>query len=289
MDDFNWRVVDETLADYLLAHSDIRDRWLLEQTIYTGSSRRAMYRQMPLQAAADVLDIGSGFGALAIDLACLPFDLHVRGIDYDEEKIVVARELAAGIRNKGGYRLEGIPQFDRGDVYAMPYAGDSFDVVIARFVLQHLTDATSAIEEMKRVLRPGGYIILIDIDENMTVTHPESSAFVDLHSAFNRLQQVRGGDRTVGRKLSTFLQRADFAQVTASAQVLSQHSFIQPGDPALLFAVRRFLSVRDDLVSEGIMSEQDFDLCLDAYAKETNRWEFHSSAQVLAVGRKQAR
>ncbi len=286
MDDFNWRVVDETLADYLLAHPDIRDRWLLEQTIYTGASRRAMFRQMPFQTAAAVLDIGSGFGALALDLACLPLDLQIRGIDFDDGKIAVARELAVAIRNKGGYHSDSIPKFDEGDVYAMPYTNESFDVVIARFVLQHLTDATRAIEEMRRVLRPGGYVILIDIDENMTVTYPESSAFVDLHGAFIRLQQMRGGDRVIGRKLSTFLQRANFAQVTASAQVLSQHAFIQPNDSAHLFAVRRFLSVRDDLVREGIMSEQDFDLCLTAYANEENTWEFHSSAQVVALGRK---
>ena len=289
MDDVNWRLVDETLADYLLAHPAVRDRWLLEQTIYTGASRRALYGQLPLFANATVLDVGSGFGALAIDLACLPLGLQIRGIDFDDEKNVVARELAGAVGNKGGYRADGIPQFDQGDVYGMPYRSESFDVVIARFVLQHLTDATRAINEMRRVLRPGGYVILIDIDENMTVTYPESSAFVDLHSAFIRLQQAQGGDRAVGRKLSTFLQRADFAQVAASAQVLSQHAFVQPNDPAHLFAVRRFLSVREDLVREGIMSERDFDICLAAYADEESTWEFHSSAQVVALGRKPSR
>ena len=54
--------------------------------------------------------------------------------------------------------------FEVGDVYALAAADDSFDVVHAHQVLQHLTDPVAALREMARVCRPGGVIAVRDVD-----------------------------------------------------------------------------------------------------------------------------
>ena len=49
-------------------------------------------------------------------------------------------------------------RFDVGDLFALPYPGESFDVVHLHQVLQHLGDPVAALLEMRRVLRPGGLL-----------------------------------------------------------------------------------------------------------------------------------
>ena len=60
--------------------------------------------------------------------------------------------------------------FEVGDVYALAEADDSFDVVHAHQVLQHLTDPVAALREMARVCRPGGVIAVRDVDYGAFVT-----------------------------------------------------------------------------------------------------------------------
>ena len=52
------------------------------------------------------------------------------------------------------------PEVERVDMLAIPYPDKTFDLVIANHVLEHVTDDTLALEEIRRVLKPGGYAIL---------------------------------------------------------------------------------------------------------------------------------
>jgi len=54
----------------------------------------------------------------------------------------------------------GTPEVERVDMLAIPYPDETFDLVIANHVLEHVTDDARALEEVRRVLKPGGYAIL---------------------------------------------------------------------------------------------------------------------------------
>ncbi|MEZ5168390.1 MAG: methyltransferase domain-containing protein [Acidimicrobiales bacterium] len=58
----------------------------------------------------------------------------------------------------------GIAEFATGDVYALDFPDDRFDIVHAHQVLQHLVDPVSALREMRRVTRPGGIVAVRDAD-----------------------------------------------------------------------------------------------------------------------------
>jgi len=98
-----------------------------------------------------ILDIGCGPGTITADFADRVPRGHVTGVDAAPDIIEQARALTRGRGNL---------DFAVGDVYALGYPAGAFDVVHAHQVLQHLGDPVKALREMRRVTRPGGWIVL---------------------------------------------------------------------------------------------------------------------------------
>lgn len=122
---------------------------------------------MTVEPQALVLDCGVGNGSLSIALHSLlkgPVDFHA--IDTSAEMLVQAKSV---MQHAG---LE--PHLQQADVMSLPYEDQSFDVVMAAHVLEHLPDPQRALAEMVRVLKPGGMVFLC-------VTRPSIfGAFVQL-------------------------------------------------------------------------------------------------------------
>ena len=95
-----------------------------------------------------ILDIGSGTGFLSLILTEIGYD--VVGVDISEEMIERAKEKAAG----RGVKLK--IEFKLGDAEALPFKTDFFDAIVNRSVLWTLPEPKKALEEWKRVLKPGG-------------------------------------------------------------------------------------------------------------------------------------
>ncbi len=103
-------------------------------------------------APADVIDLGSGTGTLAVLLAQNGY--VVRGLDLSEQMVAAARAKAAAA---------GVPvEFRPGDAAEPPFAPASSDVVLARHVLFMLPDPTAALERWIRLLRPGGRLVFVE-------------------------------------------------------------------------------------------------------------------------------
>ncbi len=101
----------------------------------------------------DLLDIGTGTGRIVEIFA--PYFDHGIGIDLSADMLAVARVNLekAGIDNV---------QIRRGDLYALPFADQSFDVVCIHQVLHFLDNVQAALGEAARVLRPGGLMLIAD-------------------------------------------------------------------------------------------------------------------------------
>ena len=98
----------------------------------------------------DVLDIACGAGGLAAQMATAGVVSHI-GIDLSAEAIRQARE---------GHRQFSAVRFEVMDAQHLTFADRSFDCVIAREAIEHLPDARQALTEIRRVLRPGGRLVL---------------------------------------------------------------------------------------------------------------------------------
>ena len=112
-------------------------------------------RHLPIAGARRVLDVGCGSGSMARLIARSFPDVEVVGVDLREQYLGYARARA---REEGIHNLV----FERGDVFALPFADASFDLVWSKYLLQWLREPKAALAEFKRVTRPGGHVVSCD-------------------------------------------------------------------------------------------------------------------------------
>lgn len=269
-----WRPVDEGYDRLLQQQRHVeRDPWLLVQTMGTTVSRRAVHGALGLQRGWRLLDVGTGFGPLAVELAGA-FGCQVVGVDVDPDALVPTAELRADLEDAGWLGPharggDGTVSLAAADVTRLPVPDGAFDVVAARFLMQHLPDPVAATAELARVVRPGGVVCLVDTDDGLSISHPEPpEAIRRLLDAYVQAQHARGGDRFIGRKLAGLL---DAVGVTvASVLVLPQAAYgsAPPDSLSQRLLQHRLNAQADEIVAHGILDRATLDAGLQALATE---------------------
>jgi len=147
------------------------------------------------------LDVGCGGGDGAVELARLVgAGGRVVAIDTDPVKLDLARTEAAaqGLGNV---------EFRQADVSGADFGRD-FDVVYARFLLTHLSDPAAALAAMRRALRPGGLLVVEDIDFAGHFCDPDSVPFRRYVELYTAVVRRHGGDPNIGPRLPRLLMDA---------------------------------------------------------------------------------
>jgi ubiquinone/menaquinone biosynthesis C-methylase UbiE len=114
----------------------------------------------------DFLEIGCGTGEVSKHIA-KNYIGSVTATDIDPEQIAIARRGSSNIANL---------TFQEADAIDLPFDDKSFDVVISFGVLHHVDKWQTALTEVKRVLRPGGYFIFAEVIYPETVTNMDKSS-----------------------------------------------------------------------------------------------------------------
>jgi arsenite methyltransferase len=144
------------------------------ETMYTTADvvqqRRAVLDLLDPQAGEDVLDIGSGPGHLACEIAQQVGPRGaVHGVDPSESMLAIAA------RRRAGEHAAPV-SFGTGDALALPFPDGSFDAVTATQVYEYVADMPAALTEARRVLRPGGRLLILDTDWDSLVWHSSDPA-----------------------------------------------------------------------------------------------------------------
>ena len=167
---------------------------------------RACLRELALRPGEKVLDVGSGLGQFTREIArAVGPDGRVVGIERDD------RQLAEAQRQAREDDETDLVKWRQGDAFSLPLEKrewGSFDVVHARFVLEHLKEPERAVKQMVRALRRGGRVVLADDDHQIIRLWPEPPGFVELWEAYIRAYEHLGCDPFVGRRLVSLLNEA---------------------------------------------------------------------------------
>jgi len=171
-------------------------------------------RNAGLSPTAHLLDLGCGPGFFA-ELAAVELvpEGRVTGVDVDGALLEPARARSAERESAIEYVLaSGVD---------IPLPDHAVDFAYARFLFQHLDRPMDVLAEMRRVVRPGGVVMVMDTDDAGLLVHPEPPGWRELLEAAAASQRDRGGDRRVGRRLRGMLADAGLRDVRASARILT--------------------------------------------------------------------
>ncbi|MFI9628565.1 methyltransferase domain-containing protein [Streptomyces sp. NPDC052042] len=174
------------------------------------AANSAAYLIGELRPGMSVLDVGCGPGTITADLAALVAPGRVTAVDTSREVLARAAEVAS---ERG---LDGI-EFATGDVEALDFPDDSFDVVHAHQVLQHVADPVRALSEMRRVCRPGGIVAARDSDYAAMTWYPEVPGLDSWLDVYGRVARANGGEPDAGRRLLSWARRAGFTDIAPTA------------------------------------------------------------------------
>jgi ubiquinone/menaquinone biosynthesis C-methylase UbiE len=172
----------------------------------------AAYLLPALRPGLRVLDVGSGPGTITVDLARRVAPGDVIGVDAADDIVAQATALA---------EQEGVANatFRSGSAYALEFDDDTFDIVHAHQVLQHLADPVAALKEFRRVTKPGGLIAARDVDYGGTVISPSSPGLELWSRTYDTVHRSNGGDPEAGRALKRWALEAGLTDVAMTASV----------------------------------------------------------------------
>lgn len=163
-----------------------------------------------LRPGRRLLDVGSGAGTITAGLARLVGPENVTALEVSEESAAITR---AELARQG---IEGT-QVVVGDAHDLDLPADSFDVVHAHQVLQHLSAPVTALAELRRVTRPGGIVAVRDSDYEGFRWFPESPDLDRWLALYLRAARANGGTPDAGRRLLAWAHEAGFEDVTPGA------------------------------------------------------------------------
>ena len=126
-------------------------------------------------AEGHALDIGTGPGVIPIMLAARVPGLRLTGVDLSEPMLQKAREAAqeAGVADRLDFRV--------GDAKSLPLSERSFDLVLCNSLLHHLPDPLALLNEISRLVRPGGAILLRDLRRPSRLEFPLHALWFGRH------------------------------------------------------------------------------------------------------------
>jgi SAM-dependent methyltransferase len=203
---------------------------------------------------ATVLEVGCGVGAQTVTLARRSPDARFTAVDLSAESLTEAQRRTdqAGLTNV---------EFKQADLFALPFKPESFDHVFVCFVLEHLSRPAEALAVLKKTLKPGGTITVIEGDHGSTYFYPDSQA---AHAAIDcqvALQRQTGGNALIGREVYPLMVAAGFDLVRVSPRMV----YVDSSRPGLVdgFTRKTFTAmiegVREPAIAAGLIDPESFD------------------------------
>lgn len=216
---------------------------LLSKIMHPNTS--SLFERAGVAEGMICLDVGCGSGDATFELSRrVGAGGKVVGADLDQTKIDLARQEAEAL-------AIGNIEFRVLDIRDCRAACE-FDLVYARFLLTHLQNPEAVIGSFYQLLKPGGLLIVEDIDFSGHFVFPESRAFNRYHEFYCTAVRKRGGDPNIGLRLPLLLKDGGFANV--------EMAIVQPigieGEVKLLNPIT-MENIADSLLEDNLVTREE--------------------------------
>jgi SAM-dependent methyltransferase len=264
------------MSSYVHGYSERESRRLQDQA---ATLTELLHGDTRFVAGAKVLEAGCGVGAQTVILVENSPDATLTSIDLSAESLATAQETLATLgRTDIDFRVA--------DIFDLPFADESFDHVFVCFVLEHLADPVGALRALRRVLKSGGSITVIEGDHGSAFFHPDSVVARRAVRSQVELQARAGGNADIGRALYPMLDAAGFGDVQVSPRVV----YVDGSRPHLIegFTRNTFTAmiegIRDEVIAAELMTPDDFEAGVRDLLRTANHDGVFSYTFFKAIG-----
>lgn len=247
---------------YIHGYEEWTRRWMSERT----AANQLGFLLPHLRPGQDLIDCGCGPGSITVGLADAVAPGHVVGLDIEERQLEAARAVAQE------RELSNI-EFKQGSVYELPFGDATFDVAVAHFVLEHVSEPLRALTEIRRVLRPGGIVAIKDPYYPAFVFRPLIPPIERGWDLITRVRRHNRSSEAYSADLRSFLLQAGFARTQAES---GTHTVVgrDSSHPAGLAVLRHQLSeggLRETVIQQGWATAAELDELVAGVAEAAQR------------------
>jgi SAM-dependent methyltransferase len=197
---------------YTLTNGQAEERRLRAQATHLREHTVALLESVTLPARASAVDLGCGpGGALHLLSERVGPEGHVIGLDIDARNVAFAQAFAKK------QRLSNV-HVARADARNTRLAGSSYDLVHARFLLVNISSPEQVVGEMARLVRPGGWVAVMEPDGGLGLCEPPHRGLDRLTELLAAAYRQAGADLYLGRRLPSLLATAGLVDIGMQAR-----------------------------------------------------------------------
>ncbi len=199
-----------------------------------------------------ILEAGCGVGAQTAIIAPKNPSCKFVAVDIAEKSLEKATML---IRESD---IDNVT-FQQADVFSLPFDDEHFDHVFVCFLLEHISNPAEGLLELKRVLKKGGSITVIEGDHGSTFFHPESEVANKAIEAQAIMQHQRGCSPNLGRQLHSLLSEAGFTESSITPRLV----YVDDNKPKMKegFVLKTFTAmirgIADEAISKKLLTKEE--------------------------------
>ncbi len=245
--------------DYVHGYSEREATRLVDQS---KTLSNLMHHDTSYPDGSLVLEAGCGVGAQTITLARNSPKAEITSVDISEPSLSHAKNL---IEKEGVSNVH----FQVADIMNLPFDDETFDHVFICFVLEHLPDPVRALLSLKRVLKKGGSITVIEGDHGSCYFYPETDAAVKAWECLIKIQKDLNCNPLMGRELYPLLSEAGFENVQIDPRIV----YVDASKPELVegFIKKTIIAmvegVRDQAIETDIIDQLSWEKGIEGLYK----------------------
>jgi ubiquinone/menaquinone biosynthesis C-methylase UbiE len=241
---------EERAERYIHGYEEWTRQWMAQRT----AARDLDFVIPYLKPGMSIIDCGCGPGSITADLAALVAPGAVVGIDIEPRQLEAAERLA---QDRGLTNIT----FQQASIYQIPFPDATFDVAVAHFVLEHVSDPLRGLREMRRVLRSGGVAAIKDPYYPAFTFRPQTPELRLFGELSAKVRKHNGASDSYAPDLRTYLLEAGFQRTQAQGALINTAG---EGDgprvlPMMLTNQLREPAFRDAVLQQGWATESELD------------------------------